>query len=245
MLNGFKGILYREFSVYKKKARKQILASSISPLLYLVAFGYGFGSAVEVGGLPYITFLIPGLVAMASLNQSFSIAQELNITRFYFHIFDIYLTAPVPPVQIVMGEAVYGMFKGFLSATIIFLLAFIFGVKLIISPLFFIAIIIHTLIFTTLGITVAMLVRDHGDQATVNNFIITPMIFLCGTFFPIDRLPVFMKWFVHILPLTYSSKVIRASLTGGEVNLYYLMIMCGFAIVFFITALMAVKRVEG
>jgi Nod factor-specific ABC transporter NodJ protein len=245
MLNGFLGILYREFSVYRKKAGKQILASSISPLLYLIAFGYGFGRNVDVGGIPYITFLVPGLIAMSSLNQSFSIAQELNITRFYFHIFDIYLTAPVPPVQIVMGEAVYGMFKGFLSAGIIFILAYIFGVNLIISPLFFPAIIIHTLIFTTLGITVAMLVRDHGDQATVNNFIITPMIFLCGTFFPVDRLPAIMKTIVYILPLTYSSKVIRATLTGGDVDYRYLMIMSGFAIVFFITALMAVKRVEG
>lgn len=242
MINGFLGILYREFSVFKTKAKKQILASSISPLLYLIAFGYGFGNKVDVGGIPYVTFLIPGLIAMSSLNQSFSIAQELNITRFYFHIFDIYLTAPVSPVQIVMGEAVYGMFKGFLSAGIIFLLAFIFGVNLIINPLFFLAIIIHTLIFTTLGITVAMLVRDHGDQASVNNFLITPMIFLCGTFFPVDRLPAFMKIVVYMLPLTYSSKVIRASLTGGVVNYYHLLIMCGFAITFFYNCVNGSKK---
>jgi Nod factor-specific ABC transporter NodJ protein len=245
MFNGFKGVLYRELNVFKKRAKKQIMASSLSPLLFLIAFGWGFGDRVTVGGLPYITFLIPGLITMSSLNQSYGIAQELNITRFYFHVFDEYLIAPISHVEIVLGEAAYGMFKGLLSTVLIFLYSLIFGVNLVISPLFFPAILIHTFLFTALGITIAMLVRDHGDQATVNTFVITPMVFLCGTFFPVDRLPSVFKWLVHVLPLTYSTKVIRASLTGGEVNMIYFMLMAGFAAVFFATALRAVGRVEG
>ena len=88
MFNGFRGVLYRELSVFRTRAKKQILASSLSPLLYLIAFGWSFGKGVSVDGLPYITFLIPGLITMSSLNQSYGIAQELNITRFYFHVFD-------------------------------------------------------------------------------------------------------------------------------------------------------------
>jgi len=245
MFNGFKGVLYRELNVFKKRAKKQIMASSLSPLLFLIAFGWGFGDRVTVGGLPYITFLIPGLITMSSLNQSYGIAQELNITRFYFHVFDEYLIAPISHVEIVLGEAAYGMFKGLLSTVLIFIYSLLFGVKLIISPLFFSAILIHTFLFTTLGITIAMLVRDHGDQATVNTFVITPMVFLCGTFFPVDRLPYIFKGLVYVLPLTYSTKVIRAALTGGEVNMLYFMLMAGFAATFFVTALRAVGKVEG
>jgi ABC-type multidrug transport system permease subunit len=245
MFNGFKGVLYRELNVFKKRAKKQIMASSLSPLLFLIAFGWGFGDRVTVDGLPYITFLIPGLITMSSLNQSYGIAQELNITRFYFHVFDEYLIAPISHVEIVLGEAAYGMFKGLLSTVLIFIYSLLFGVKLIISPLFFSAILIHTFLFTTLGITIAMLVRDHGDQATVNTFVITPMVFLCGTFFPVDRLPYIFKGLVYVLPLTYSTKVIRAALTGGEVNMLYFMLMAGFAATFFVTALRAVGKVEG
>ncbi|MEC4675301.1 MAG: ABC transporter permease [Nitrospirota bacterium] len=245
MFNGFQGVLYRELNVFRKRAKKQIVASSLSPLLFLIAFGWGFGDRVAVNGLPYITFLIPGLICMSSLNQSFSIAQELNITRFYFHVFDEFLIAPISHVEIVLGEAAYGMFKGLLSTCLIFAYSVIFGVKLIIGPMFFLAILTHTFLFATLGITVAMLVRDHGDQATVNTFVITPMIFLSGTFFPVDKLPEIFKWLVYALPLTYSTKVIRATLTGGDVNTLYLMLIAGFAATFFFTALWAVRRVEG
>ena len=245
MFNGFQGVLYRELNVFRKRAKKQITASSLSPLLFLIAFGWGFGDRVTVDGLPYITFLIPGLITMSSLNQSYGIAQELNITRFYFHVFDEYLIAPISHVEIVLGEAAYGMFKGLLSTCLIFVYSVIFGVKLTISPMFVLAILTHTFLFTTLGITIAMLVRDHADQATVNTFVITPMIFLCGTFFPVDKLPSIFKGLVYLLPLTYSTKVIRASLTGGDVNMLYLILMLGFAVTFFFTALRAVGKVEG
>lgn len=112
-------------------------------------------------------------------------------------------------------------------------------------PVFFAAILLHTFLFATLGITMAMVVQDHGSQATVNTFVITPMIFLCGTFFPVDQLPVVFKTIVHALPLTYSTAVIRASLTGGSINYAYLAVIAGFAGTFFITALWAIKRVEA
>lgn len=245
MFNGFKGVIYRELHVFRKRAGRQILASSISPLLYLIAFGWGFGRGVSVGKLSYITFLIPGLITMSSLNRSYGIAQELNISRFYFHVFDEYLIAPISHLEIVLGEAAYGMFKGFLSAVLIFVYAFVFGVKLTFNPVFFLAIALHTFLFATLGITIAMLVRDHGSQAIVNTFVITPMVFLSGTFFPVDKLPYIFKLIVYALPLTYSTKVIRASLTGGDINFFFLFLMVMFAAIFFYMALWAVKRVEA
>ncbi len=245
MFNGIKGVLYRELNVYRKRARKLILASSLSPLLYLIAFGWGFGDRVVAGGLPYITFLIPGLITMSSLNQSYGISQEINIARFYFHLYDEYLIAPVGPMEIVLGEIFYGMFKGLLSTILIFIYALIFSVDLIISPLFFLSILIHTFLFSSLGTTIAMVIKDHGSQATVNTFVITPMIFLCGTFFPVDRLPYVFKLLVYALPLTYSTKVIRASLTGGEVSIFFLALMVAYASVFFYTAYLAVRRVEA
>jgi ABC-2 type transport system permease protein len=96
-----------------------------------------------------------------------------------------------------------------------------------------------------LAITVSMLIKDHGSQAQVNTFVITPMIFLCGTFFPVDKLQAFFKVIVHALPLTYSTKVIRASLTGGEINYTYIGIIMIFMCAFFLTALYAVKKVEA
>jgi Nod factor-specific ABC transporter NodJ protein len=244
MCNGLTGVLYRELSVFRKRAGRQIIASSISPLLFLIAFGWGFGRNVAIGGLPYISFLIPGLIAMSSLNQSYGIAQEINITRFYFHIFDEYLMAPVSHVEIVLGEAVYGMFKGSVSTVIVLVFAFIFGVKLVFSPIFILALALHTFLFSALGITMAMIVQDHASQAAVTTFAITPMIFLSGTFFPVDTLPAVFKVVVSLLPLSYSTKVIRASLTGGEIQGMYVLIMAAFAALFFVAALLTIRKVE-
>src|SRR5512145_2595488 len=135
MWNGVRGVLYRELKVFSKRARKQLLASSVSPVLFLVAFGWGFGRGVTMEGVPYLAFLIPGLLAMSSLNQSYGIAQELNISRFYFHVFDEFLIAPVSPAGVVLGETLYGMFRGLLSAALIVALALPFGVVPALSPL--------------------------------------------------------------------------------------------------------------
>ncbi len=245
MFNGFFGVLYRDLHVFRKKAKKQILASSLSPLLFLIAFGWGFGKDATMNGLPYISFLIPGLITMSTLNQSYGISQELNISRFYFHVFDEFLIAPISHIEIVIGEAFFGIFKASISMVLIFLYSAFFQVTLIVNPVFFLAIFLHTFLFASLGITMAMIVRDHGSQAMVNTFVITPMIFLCGTFFPVDKLPYFFKIIVHFMPLTYSTKVIRASLTGGDVNYLYLGIIAVFAVVFFSTALWSLKRVEA
>jgi ABC-2 type transport system permease protein len=245
MFNGFWGILYRELKVYRNRFRKQFLASSVSPLLFLIAFGWGFGRDVAVEGMSYMTFLVPGLITMASLNQSFSISQEINISRFYFHTFDEYLIAPISHSEIIFAETAYGMIKGMISTILIIVYALLFKVHLILSIQFLAAILIHTFIFSCLGVTTSMLVRDHGDQAVVTNFVITPMIFLCGTFFPVDKLPQFFNWIVHILPLTYSTKVIRSSLTGNEIDVHLFLIMILFGIIFFTTAKIALSKVEG
>lgn len=186
MFDGVLGVLYREFHVFRKKAHKQILASSLSPLLFLIAFGWGFGREVSVNGLPYISFLIPGLITMSSLNQSYGISLELNISRFYFHVFDEFLIAPISHVEIVMGEAIYGIFKASISVVLIFFYALLFQVELVLNPLFFFVIVLHSFLFATLGITAAMIVRDHGSQASVNTFVITPMIFFVVPFSPLN-----------------------------------------------------------
>jgi ABC-type multidrug transport system permease subunit len=244
MFNGFRGVLYRELKVYQRRFKKQFLSSSIAPLLYLIAFGWGFGRDVTVEGLTYISFLIPGLVTMASLNQSFSIAQELNISRFYFHTFDEYMLAPISHNQIILGEAAYGMLKGAVSMLLILVYAILFKVKFYITVWFLLALALHTFVFGCLGVTISMIVRDHGDQAMVNNFVITPMIFLCGTFFPVNKLPGFFQWIVYALPLTYSTKIIRSTLTGRCMEWDLFFVLAGFAALFFITAKIALKRVE-
>ncbi len=245
MWNGVRGVLYRELKVFSRRASKQILASLISPLLFLVAFGWGFGRGVTMEGVSYLTFLVPGLIAMSSLNQSYAIAQELNISRFYFHVFDEFLIAPVTPLGIVLGETLYGMLRGLVSAALILLIALPFEFPFAPTPLFFAALAVHTFIFAALGVALAMLVQDHAGQAAVTNFVVTPMIFLSGTFFSLERLPAQFKLAVSLLPLSHSVRVIRGAFLGRPADPVDLAVLILFAAGFFVLALLAVKRVEA
>ena len=243
--SGVHGVLYRELTLFARRARKQVPASLVSPLLFLVAFGWGFGGGVTMEGVPYLSFLIPGLIAMSSLNQSYGIAQELNISRFYFHVFDEFLIAPVSPLGIVLGETLYGMFRGLLSAGLILLIALPFGAGFAPTPLFAAALLLHTFIFAALGVGMAMLVQDHAGQAAVTNFVITPMVFLGGTFFPVERLPAPLALAVSALPLPHAVRLIRDTFLGRPADPVHLLVLAVFAAGFFALALHAVRRVEA
>lgn len=232
-MSGVKGVLYREMQVLRSRFVKVLLASGISPFLFLLAFGYGIGRFAAIDGVDYITFLIPGLIAMGSLNQSYGISGEINIARFYFRIFDEYLLAPVARWEIAAGEMLYGIIKGLIPVVIVLVYGFIAGANLDISLIFVPALLLHLTVFSLLGLIVALSVKNHGDQMSVNTFVITPMIFLSGTFYPVDKMPVIAKMIAMLSPLTYSTQLIRYSLIGTECNL-----LLNFSVLLVITAVL-------
>jgi ABC-type multidrug transport system permease subunit len=219
-LNGVKGIYYREFLVLYSRRWKVLMSSSVSPLLFLLAFGYGVGRFTDVDGVSYLAFLMPGLIAMSSMNQSYGISTEINISRFYFRVFDEYLLAPVQRWEIVAGEMLYGVTRGLIPVVIVYVYSLIIGVHLTLTPLFALSLILHLFIFSLMGLIVALMVTNHGDQFAVNTFVITPMVFLSGTFYPVDKMPLLVKWLAQVFPLTYSTELIRYSLLGGDADVW-------------------------
>ncbi|WP_432468180.1 ABC transporter permease [Agarivorans sp. Z349TD_8] len=212
MLDGIYGIYYRECTILRKKLVRTVLAGAVPPFLYLMAFGFGVGKETQVGGIDYLTFLLPGLLAMSSMNQSYNIASEINISRFYLKIFEEFLLAPNQRWQIVAGEVLYGMTKGLIPVVIIAVYSVLCGVKLHFSILFFASLVLHLAAFSLIGFIVALKMKNHRDQATMNAFIITPMMFLSGTFFPVDQMPSIIRVVAAFSPLTYSAELLRSAL---------------------------------
>jgi len=88
-------------------------------------------------------------------------------------------------------------------------------------------------LFANLGVITGMRTQSHEDTATYSNFFIMPMAFFCGTFFPVDRLPPFIKWIVYIMPLTHTNIAMRKGSLDEE-GLFSLGILAVYAVVFFI-----------
>jgi ABC-2 type transport system permease protein len=242
MISGWTAIYYRELLILKRRLSRLVSAWSVSPLLYLVAFGYAMGKNLTVQGHPYMEFLLPGLAAMASMTQAFAVSSEINIARFYWHIFEEFQAAPVSNAAYVLGEVLAGMTRAFLAGCVILLLGALFGVFLSYNALFWLAFLLNSFVFSSLAVGLAMLVKSHADQAMMNSFIITPMAFLGGTFFPVGHLPVWVQKILHLLPLTHAADAIRSAAFGAAPLLTDYLILAGLGCLTFAFAILTVNK---
>jgi len=195
-----------------------------------------------VEGVAYLTFMIPGLIALSSMSQSFSISMDINISRFYWMTFEEFQSAPISSFSVVLGEVLSGIVKGVLASLIILLLALGFGVKLGINGGFLLSLLLNTFMFASAAVITSMIVKSHADQASFNGFFILPMSFLCGTFFPLSRLPEWAYFIAQVLPLTHASACIRAAALGRDFPLFSLAIMVVYSALFFSVAVISVRR---
>ncbi len=244
MMKGFTGVFLRELLIIRKRFFKMLISFSVTPLLYIIAFGWGLGQHMTVEGVSYMTFLIPGLIAMSSMTRSFAISSEINIARFYWHIFEEFQAAPVSNPAIAVGEVLGGILRGFFATFIICLFAFAAGVRLHLTPVFFLSILANTFTFSSLALITSMLVRSHADQSMLNNFIITPMSFLCGTVFSLNALPGWAQFLIQWLPLSPATRAIRSAALGWPVPWGALGATVLYGGVFFFVGVLAIRRAK-
>lgn len=242
MIRGWTAIYLREMLILRRRLSRLISAWSVSPLLYLIAFGYAMGKNIAIQEHTYIEYLIPGLAAMASMTQAFAISSEINIARFYWHIFEEFQSAPISNAAYVLGEVLAGMTRAVLAGGVILILGAFFGVVLSYNALFWLAFLLNSLVFSALAVGLAMLVKSHADQSMLNSFIITPMAFLGGTFFPIEHLPVWVQQILILLPLPHAADAIRAAAFGGAPRPVDYLILAGTGLATFVFAMLTVRK---
>jgi len=235
-LNGWYPIFLREMLLFKRKLLKlgYLFSAMVSPLIYLAAFGLGLGRSVQIQGTDYLSFLIPGLVAMSSMNNSYTwVASSLNLNRLYFKTFQLFVQAPISSSSIMIGEALSGMVKGLFASALIILTAMFTPSSFSVGPVFIGTLLLNCFMFASLGVIVGMLAKSHEDTSTYNNFFIMPMAFFTGTFFPVDSMPAVLKWIVYVFPLTHTNILMRKEVLDQE-GFISLAVLIIYAMAFFI-----------
>jgi len=205
-------IFLREMLLFKRKFFRfgYLLSAMMLPIIYLLVFGLGLGRGFRILGKDYLVFLIPGLVAMSSMTNSYNwIANSVNLGKLYFRTFQVLIQAPIPFYHIALGEIFAGIVKGLFAALLIVMVGLLTAGNSFITFPFFVALLLNCFLFASLGFTVGLLSKGHEETATYSNFFIVPMGFFCGTFFPIERIPSFLKPVVYLLPLTHTNILIR------------------------------------
>jgi len=229
-------VFWRDWVVLRHRLTAFILSRMVAPLLYLVAFGWGLGRSIQTGaGGSYLDFLVPGILALNSMNISFNSVTPVHAERVYHKSIEEYMIAPIWPPAFVIGKVLAAVLRGMISSAIILVLAYFFGAHFAVTPLFLLILVLNCAVFAEIGFIAAMFIRTYEEMGQVNTYILLPMSFLCGTFFSTHTLPDALRWFIEILPLTHTSYLLRGLGSGvpvasGSVVVLLLYLVVGFAI---------------
>lgn len=239
----FHPIFWKEMLLIRKKPWRFLASSTVMPLLYLVTFGWGLGRGLTVDGGAYLEFVLPGIIALSAMNNSFGpVSTSLNISKLYTKTLEEVLVSPVGPWAVAFGRALTGLVRGVFSALMLMLVGAISGVPLHLSFAFLIVLALTAFCFASMGVAAAMLAHTHEDMANFNSFFIIPMSFLAGTFFSPDRLPEPFTSLILVYPLTHSSLLLRQMAAGGEPAPGSVIILLAYTALFFYLAGRLVKR---
>lgn len=211
---GIVTILWEKWREFCRDFYKITLAAMVAPLMYLVVFGVGVQTMSH--GEPYLNFLIPGVVALTTMNGSFgAIAQNLNVQRLYERAFDQVIISPTPLWQFVVGQVIGGSLRGLYAGLVILVLVWPVHTGLIFNGWSFLIMFLNGAVFSMIGVVVSFYAKSHTDVPRFSNYIIMPMAYLCNTFFSTEQMPRGLREAVGILPLSQTSGMIR-SIAKGE-----------------------------
>jgi len=212
-LEGVYRIWLRELIRYWRD-KGRIVSSLVQPLLFLVIFGSGFGF-VKIGNINYQSFLFPGIVAMSLITISIASGISVIWDREFGFLKEI-LVAPVSRISIFIGKALGGCTTALIQGIIVLSLSFLIGVSIPMHSLLMAIplMLIISLGIVSIGLIIASLIETFENFGIIMNFLVFPLIFLSGAFFPLAEAPQWLKVVSYANPVTYGVESLRQILIG-------------------------------
>jgi lipooligosaccharide transport system permease protein len=211
------GVLVREIVNFSSYWRSSTFSSTVEPTIYLLAFGFGFGSLVSrVGGYDYVEFIGTGIVATAVLFSSAFPAMFGTFVKYQFQrTYDAILAAPVDTEELVTAEALWISMRASVFGCAPMIVAIFFGLDpswgMFVVP--FIAF-ISGFGWACFGISVAGFAKSFENFNYIVSAVLTPLFLVAGTFFPIDTLPQWAQVLANFNPLYQSVELVRSAVFG-------------------------------
>jgi len=219
----FMTILRKEVKRYTRIWTQTLLPSAITMSLYFVIFGSLIGSRIgQMGGFSYMEFVVPGLIMMAIVTNSYSnVVSSFFGSKFNNSVEEL-LVSPTPNYVILMGYVIGGVSRGLLVACIVTIVSMFFTNLHIHSYLVVVTVVLMTsTLFALAGFINAVYANSFDDISIVPTFVLTPLIYLGGVFYSMDLLPDFWAGVSKLNPLVYVVNAFRYGVLGvSDVNLW-------------------------
>ncbi len=243
-------ILVKETRRFLRIWPQTLVPPAVTMVLYFVIFGRVIGSRVgEMGGFDYTTFVVPGLVMMAVIMNSYAnVASSFYSGKFQRSVEEM-LVAPVPDWVILTGFVCGGVARGLMTALIVLLLS-LFFVNFHVYSIFatFLAVFLTALIFSLGGFINGLYAQRFDDISIVPTFILTPLTYLGGVFYSVKVLDPFWQGVSHVNPVFYQVSAFRYGLLGySDVSSQSvsILVMGAIAVILVLFALRLLKTGKG
>ncbi len=207
-------ITRRNWTVYKKDLVANISPTVADPALIMVSLGLGLGSYLSnLDGMSYMQFLAPGLtVATALFTSFFESSYGFYVRMSYENVFKAMLTTPIGVKEVIFGELIWVGLKGAVMAVGVAIVLALFGlmanpwyIPTLASVGFLVA-----LPCAALGLIATAVVRNINQFQSVYSFVIAPLYFLSGIFFPIDQMSTPVRIVAEFFPLIHGVRLAQA-----------------------------------
>lgn len=237
----FNTIFSREVGRVFRIWKQTILPDPISRALYLLIFGTFIGRQINLGnGLSYIDFITPGLILMTIITNAFTNTSGSFFSAKFQKWIEEILVAPVPNYIILWGFVAGGIFRGMLNGILVYITAILFGAQWLISYWWILIAFgfLASVIFSLLGFYNALFAKSFDDISIIPTFVLVPMTYLGGVFYPIKTLPSVIingqsypiwQWLSQFNPLVYLIDGFRYGFYG--VNEFNVLGSFGFCII--------------
>jgi ABC-2 type transport system permease protein len=218
---GLYTMLRREVQRTFRVVIQTLVAPVISAALYIFIFGSVIGTRIDdFSGVPYISFVFPGVLMLSIINASFaSASSSLYFMRFTRGIEEI-LISPFSYLEMLVGFVGSAVTRALMVAFLILIVGMLFGAVTLVNPVMFVVYVAAiAAIFSMLGIIVALWAEGFEQLQVLNTFVITPLTYLGGIFYSITFLPPLAATLTQANPFFYFADAIRSSMIGySEAN---------------------------
>lgn len=198
----------------------ELLTRMIQPVLWLVMFGEVFAQtrAIPTGGLPYLDFIAPGILAQSVLFGAIFYGISLIWER-DLGVVNKFLVSPAPRTALVLGRAVSASVRGICQAVVVYVVSFLLGVKLrlevpaILGVLAAVSLGAST--FSTFSLIVACIVKSRERFMGIGQVLTMPLFFASNAIYPLSIMPAWLRLLSSVNPLTYQVDVLRYLMVQG------------------------------
>ena len=245
----FETIVIKEVRRFARIWVQTLVPPAITIGLYFVIFGNLVGRRIgEMGGFQYMEFIVPGLIMMSVIQNSYSNV----VSSFFSHKFqrsvEELLVSPVPNYIILSGFIAGGMARGLAVGTIVTLMSLFFA-DLEIQNLFITVsvVLLTSIVFALAGFINALFANSFDDISIIPTFVLTPLIYLGGVFYSVELLPPFWKLVSALNPIFYMVNTFRYGILGSsDVDIIWaFFILVVFIVVLFSSCIMLLRRGTG